>query len=77
MTADPRFFTRTFRARLLRLTDPVLYPAGSRCPGTPNPSGTPEAFMDTAVVNGKAYPYLPVGREPYRFRILNARQRPH
>jgi FtsP/CotA-like multicopper oxidase with cupredoxin domain len=42
------------------------------CPGTPNPSGTPEAFMDTPVVNGKAYPYLQVGRQAYRFRILNA-----
>ena len=42
------------------------------CPGTPNPSGTPEAFMDTPLVNGKAYPYFTVGRQAYRFRILNA-----
>jgi FtsP/CotA-like multicopper oxidase with cupredoxin domain len=42
------------------------------CPGTPNPSGTPEAFMDTPVVNGAAYPYFQVGRQAYRFRILNA-----
>lgn len=38
----------------------------------PNPSIVPEAFMDTPVVNGTAYPYLNVDRKPYRFRILNA-----
>ena len=40
-------------------------------PGTPTPSIVPEAFMDTPVVNGVAYPYLNVGRHAYRFRILN------
>jgi len=38
----------------------------------PEPSTTPEAFMDTMVVNGTAYPYLTVEPKPYRFRILNA-----
>ncbi|GFO57178.1 hypothetical protein GMSM_41850 [Geomonas sp. Red276] len=38
----------------------------------PDPSTTPEAFMDTPVVNGTAYPYLVVQPKPYRFRILNA-----
>ena len=42
------------------------------CPGTPNPSLTPEAFMDTSVVNGMAYPYVNVDAKPYRLRILNA-----
>jgi len=43
------------------------------CPGVPTPvSGTPEAFMDTPVINGTAYPTLPVNPAPYRFRILNA-----
>jgi FtsP/CotA-like multicopper oxidase with cupredoxin domain len=41
-------------------------------PGTPNPSMVPEAFMDTPLVNGTAYPYVKVGRTAYRFRILNA-----
>ena len=41
-------------------------------PGTPNPSLVPEAFMDTPVVNGTAYPYLQVGKKAYRLRILNA-----
>jgi FtsP/CotA-like multicopper oxidase with cupredoxin domain len=42
------------------------------CPIIPNPSGTPEGFMDTPIVNGKAYPVLHVKPEAYRFRILNA-----
>jgi FtsP/CotA-like multicopper oxidase with cupredoxin domain len=33
---------------------------------------TPEAFMDTALVNGKAYPYMTVDPKSYRLRILNA-----
>jgi FtsP/CotA-like multicopper oxidase with cupredoxin domain len=41
-------------------------------PGTPTLTVTPEAFMDTPLVNGTAYPYLKVGRKAYRFRILNA-----
>ena len=42
------------------------------CPITPNPSGTPEGFMDTPVVNGKAYPVLHVAPAAYRFQILAA-----
>ena len=38
----------------------------------PEPSTTPEAFMDTPVVNGTAYPYLVVQPTKYRFQILNA-----
>jgi FtsP/CotA-like multicopper oxidase with cupredoxin domain len=41
-------------------------------PATPNPSGVPEAFMDTPIVNGTAYPTLTVQPRAYRFRILNA-----
>ncbi len=43
-----------------------------QCPIIPNPSGTPESFMDTMVVNGTAYPYMKVGQQAYRFQILNA-----
>jgi FtsP/CotA-like multicopper oxidase with cupredoxin domain len=52
----------------------ICTPAGStNCiPGTPNPSLVPEAFMDTPVVNGTPYPTTTVGRQAYRFRILNA-----
>ena len=38
----------------------------------PDPSTTPEAFHDTFLINGAAYPYLTVEPKPYRFRILNA-----
>lgn len=38
----------------------------------PEPTTTPEAFMDTPIVNGTAYPYLDVLPTAYRFRILNA-----
>jgi FtsP/CotA-like multicopper oxidase with cupredoxin domain len=41
-------------------------------PGTPNPSGTPESFMDTPLVNGTAYPKVALAPQVYRFRILNA-----
>lgn len=41
-------------------------------PGVPNNSMAMEAFMDTPVVNGTAYPYLEVEPKAYRLRILNA-----
>ncbi len=47
-------------------------PLGLTCPGTPNPTIVPEAFMDTPIVNGTAYPVLTVQPGVYRFRILNA-----
>jgi FtsP/CotA-like multicopper oxidase with cupredoxin domain len=40
-------------------------------PGTPNPSNVMEAYMDTPLVNGAAYPYMVVQPKAYRFRILN------
>ena len=46
--------------------------AASRTPGTPNPSVVPNAFIDTMLVNGTAYPYVKVERKAYRLRILNA-----
>ena len=53
--------------------DPVKAPWEPKlAPGTPTPTQVPEAFMDTPVVNGTAYPYLKVQRKAYRFRILNA-----
>jgi FtsP/CotA-like multicopper oxidase with cupredoxin domain len=60
----------------------TVYCEGPQIPGTPDsrlslsavdgPSGVPEAFMDTPVVNGKAYPTLSVPAAKVRFRILNA-----
>ncbi|MDD4892059.1 MAG: hypothetical protein PHU85_19225, partial [Phycisphaerae bacterium] len=53
--------------------DPVNAPLEPpQIPGTPNPSLVPEAFMDTPIVNGTAYPFTKVGRKAYRLRILNA-----
>jgi len=52
--------------------DPVNAPwEPPLAPGTPTPTSVPEAFMDTPLVNGTAYPYLNVDRKAYRFRILN------
>ncbi|WP_243439808.1 multicopper oxidase domain-containing protein [Fundidesulfovibrio soli] len=53
--------------------DPVNAPwEPAQIPGILNPSTTPEAFHDTSVVNGVAYPYLNVEPRAYRFRVLNA-----
>ena len=42
-----------------------------KIPGTPNVSMGMEAFQDSAVVNGTAFPSLTVDARVYRFRILN------
>ena len=57
-----------YPGQLLQST--LANPVGG-CPIIPNPSGTPESFMDTPLVNGMAYPVLHVKAEPYRFRILS------
>ncbi|GAB3956150.1 hypothetical protein GCM10027614_67470 [Micromonospora vulcania] len=41
-------------------------------PGVPHPCAVPEAYGDTPLVNGTAYPYLEVAPRAYRFRVLNA-----
>lgn len=53
--------------------DPVNAPwEPQQMPSIPNPSTTPEAFHDTPIVNGVAYPYIDVDPKAYRLRILNA-----
>ncbi len=57
--------------------DPTCDPDVEWCeppemPGTPYNSMGMEAFMDTPVVNGTAYPTLELEPKAYRFRILNA-----
>jgi len=60
-------------AGLVHGEEPILGdPLGTTYPGTPNPSGVQEAFMDTPVINGTAYPVMQVQPKSYRFRILNA-----
>ena len=60
------------------LYDPNCIPSSTvfcqppEMPGTPNPSWGAEAFLDTMVVNGTAYPKLAVQPKAYRLRILNA-----
>ncbi|MBC7962608.1 MAG: multicopper oxidase domain-containing protein, partial [Steroidobacteraceae bacterium] len=44
----------------------------TKIPGTPHPSMGMEAFQDSVVVNGTAFPSLTVDPRAYRFRILNA-----
>jgi FtsP/CotA-like multicopper oxidase with cupredoxin domain len=69
----PPFTGQTFGPLPNPLFDPVNAPwESSQNPGTQNPSIVPEAFMDTPVVNGTAYPVLNVDPKAYRFRILNA-----
>jgi len=51
---------------------PNPYDPTQMIPGTPNPSLVPEAFMDTPIVNGKAYPTKNVPAGLVRLRILNA-----
>ncbi|MFB6154254.1 MAG: multicopper oxidase family protein, partial [Haloferacaceae archaeon] len=54
----------------------LAYPDGSDLEDpegdNPSPSAVPEFFGDTAVVNGKAWPYLEVEPRKYRFRMINA-----
>ncbi len=52
--------------------DLAAYGATATCPGTLNPSGVPESFMDTPVVNGVAYPKVTLPAGAYRFQVLNA-----
>jgi FtsP/CotA-like multicopper oxidase with cupredoxin domain len=47
-----------------------VFPATSPYP--PTVSHIPEAFMDTPLVNGTAYPFMSVQPTKYRLRILNA-----
>ena len=47
-----------------------VFPVASSYP--PTTSHVPEAFMDTPIVNGSAYPYIDVAATKYRLRILNA-----
>ena len=47
-----------------------VFPVASPYP--PTVSHVPEAFMDTPLVNGTAYPFINVAAAPYRLKILNA-----
>lgn len=51
---------------------PVTLADGTVAPGVPDVSMGMEAYNDTPIVNGTAYPTLTVQPKAYRFRILNA-----
>ena len=52
--------------------DPVNAPwENETIPGVPDVSSVMEAFMDTPVVNGTAYPTVTLQPKAYRFRILS------
>jgi FtsP/CotA-like multicopper oxidase with cupredoxin domain len=59
-------FDRDFR------TDGSLYMNNTGCNPSIHPQWQPEYFGTAIIVNGKAWPYMPVKRRRYRFRILNA-----
>jgi FtsP/CotA-like multicopper oxidase with cupredoxin domain len=50
---------------------PITNADGTVTPNLPDNSATMEAFHDTPLVNGKAYPTLTVAPKAYRFKILN------
>ena len=51
---------------------PWFWPVFPVTSNLPLVSSVPEAFMDTPIINGQAYPQLNVNAGAYRFRILNA-----
>jgi FtsP/CotA-like multicopper oxidase with cupredoxin domain len=76
---DPATNFTTPLAKPCNLDDPSTwqYQVAPFCepqyiPGTPNVSVGMEAFNDTPVVNGTAYPTITLAPQAYRFRILNA-----
>ena len=62
--------TRTTTRRATRTCSRSV--SRAQIPGTPNVSVGMEAFNDTPIVNGTAYPTTTVDPKSYRFRILNA-----
>ncbi|KAK4779857.1 hypothetical protein SAY87_015963 [Trapa incisa] len=59
-------FDRSFRV------DGSLYMSSTGNNPSIHPQWQPEYFGDAIIVNGKAWPYMKVGRRKYRFRIINA-----
>ncbi len=70
--ANPYYDPRCSSANPFELADCQTPGQNSLIPGTPNVSMGMEAFQDSAVVNGTAFPTLTVDPRAYRFRILNA-----
>lgn len=58
--------------RMFYTNGQMYYPASSTKRNLPVPTHLPEFFGDIMVVNGKAWPRMPVEQRKVRFRILNA-----
>jgi FtsP/CotA-like multicopper oxidase with cupredoxin domain len=56
--------------RLFNEDGSIYLNTGGNNPET-HPNWNPEYFGDVMIVNGKAWPNLPVDRGAYRFRLLN------
>ncbi len=56
--------------RMFDTADQLYYPSVGVEPGV-HPQWVPEFFGDTAVINGKVWPFMQVEPRKYRFRILN------
>ncbi len=73
----PWFWPPTTNIPFLPVPNPYYDPLNApwqppEVPGTPNPSVVAEAFFDTPLINGSAYPTLTVDPKAYRFRVLDA-----
>jgi FtsP/CotA-like multicopper oxidase with cupredoxin domain len=64
--------TNPYAGKCIAGTDWCEPSSWSKIPGVPNESMSAEAFQDTPVVNGTAYPTMTVDPKSYRMRILNA-----
>jgi FtsP/CotA-like multicopper oxidase with cupredoxin domain len=69
---DPSLVQDEATTQGLTIVNGVPFCQPPEIPGTPTPSWGAEAFMDTPLVNGTAYPVLNVEPKAYRLRILNA-----
>jgi FtsP/CotA-like multicopper oxidase with cupredoxin domain len=73
----PWFWPPTSNIKYPPIPNPYYDPAGTTpwenptMPATPNPSMGMEAFNDTPLVNGTAYPTVEIDPKTYRLRILN------
>ena len=64
--------TQNAKGSSIKTCSPIGDVTGPALTAMNQPSGTPEAFNDTAVVNGTVYPYINVEPKKYRLRLLSA-----
>lgn len=64
-------FTQNGKGTSVKSCSPTGAVSAAELTALSEASGTPEAFNDTSVVNGTAYPYMNVDPKKYRLRILS------